>query len=96
MIDIDKLEVILPTVLKPARYTGGELGEIKKILDRGHAAAGALFSRTFMRSGMSHLGLGILYHLANGMENVYAERCFSPWPDMEDALKEGGYAAFFT
>ena len=36
---------------------------------------------------MSHLGLKILYHLLNSREWLAAERAFSPWPDLEDALR---------
>ena len=36
---------------------------------------------------MSHLGLKILYHLLNSQAWLAAERAFSPWPDLEDALR---------
>ena len=35
---------------------------------------------------MSHIGTHILYHIVNSMEDAAAERCFSPWPDMEHEL----------
>ncbi len=87
MIDTNKLEIVLPTVSKPARYTGGELGEVKKDL-KGVDVRFAFCFPDVYEVGMSHLGTSILYHLVNGIDGVYAERCFAPWPDMETALKD--------
>ena len=33
--------------------------------------------------GMSHHGLQVLYSLMNARDDWAAERCFTPWPDME-------------
>lgn len=87
MIDTQRLEQILPNVLKPARYTGGELGEIKKEIHSDTTRFAFCFPDVY-EVGMSHMGTAILYHVANKMENVYAERCYCPWPDMETAMKE--------
>lgn len=86
MIDTKKLDHILMKVSKPARYTGGELGEIKKKIETGMTRFAFCFPDVY-EVGMSHLGTSLLYHLANTLEGVYAERCFAPWPDMEQALK---------
>ncbi|HYQ48421.1 MAG TPA: TIGR03960 family B12-binding radical SAM protein, partial [Thermodesulfovibrionales bacterium] len=40
--------------------------------------------------GMSHLGLKILYKIINDLPFAVAERVFSPWPDLEAALREQG------
>jgi radical SAM family uncharacterized protein/radical SAM-linked protein len=40
--------------------------------------------------GMSHLGLKVLYHIINNLPFASAERVFSPWTDLEEALKSGG------
>ncbi|MDD5017573.1 MAG: TIGR03960 family B12-binding radical SAM protein [Eubacteriales bacterium] len=93
MIDIKKLDSILPNVQKPARYTGGELGEIKKDIDENTLRFVFCFPDVY-EVGMSHMGTSILYHLANSLDGVYAERCFSPWPDMESALKEADMPLF--
>ena len=37
--------------------------------------------------GQSHLGLRVLYGLLNREREVLAERVFSPWPDMEAAMR---------
>ena len=93
MIDLKKLERILPGVQKPARYTGGELGEVKKDITADTTRFAFCFPDVY-EVGMSHTGTSILYHLLNNMEGVYAERCFCPWPDMEQALEAAGLPLF--
>jgi radical SAM superfamily enzyme YgiQ (UPF0313 family) len=39
---------------------------------------------------MSQSGLHILYGTLNARPDVAAERCFAPWPDMADLLREKG------
>ena len=38
--------------------------------------------------GMSHLGLQILYSVINERLWAAAERCFAPWPDREEQLRQ--------
>ena len=80
------LRRILPTVQKPARYTGGEWGEIKKNLDDVRVRVAFCFPDTY-EIGMSNLGMRILYGVMNQMEGVWCERVFAPWGDMEDAMR---------
>ena len=77
MIDTTKLERLLPTVSKPARYTGGELGEVKKDMKSADVRFAFCFPDVY-EVGMSHLGTSILYHMLNAMDGIYAERCFAP------------------
>ncbi len=86
MIDLKRLGEILPGVSKPARYTGGEYGEIVKT-EEGAVRFALCFPDVY-EVGMSHLGSSILYHLMNNMDGTAAERCFAPWPDMEQALRQ--------
>ncbi len=72
---------ILPTVQKPARYTGGEWGEIKKNLDEIRVRVAFCFPDTY-EIGMSNVGMRILYGVMNEMEGVWCERVFAPWADM--------------
>lgn len=37
--------------------------------------------------GMSHLGMKILYSLLNEQPDIYCERVFAPWTDMEEMRK---------
>ena len=83
----DLLHRILPTVQKPARYTGGEFNEIKKNLDDIRVRIAFCFPDTY-EIGMSNVGMRILYGVMNQMEGVWCERVFAPWGDMESAMVE--------
>ncbi len=82
-----KLERILMSVQKPARYTGGEYGETIKDKTTVDTRVALCFPDTY-EIGMSNLGIRILYALANAQEGVWCERVFAPWCDMDDALRE--------
>ena len=81
-----KLRRILPNVQKPARYVGGEFGQILKDKKNIRTRVAFCFPDTY-EIGMSNLGLHILYQELNAREHVWCERLFSPWGDMEDALR---------
>ncbi len=81
------LQRILPTVQKPARYTGGEFNEIKKDLNDVRVRVAFCFPDTY-EIGMSNLGMRILYGVMNQMEGVWCERVFAPWGDMEEAMRK--------
>ena len=81
------LHRILPTVQKPARYTGGEFNEIKKDLSETRVRVAFCFPDTY-EIGMSNLGMRILYGVMNEMDGVWCERVFTPWGDMESAMRE--------
>jgi len=83
------LQRILPTVQKPARYTGGEYNEIKKDLKDIRVRVAFCFPDTY-EIGMSNLGMRILYGVMNQMEGVWCERVFTPWADMEEAMRRNG------
>jgi len=78
---------VLPSVQKPARYTGGEWGEIKKDLDGVRVRVAFCFPDTY-EIGMSNVGMRILYGVMNEMDGVWCERVFAPWGDMEQAMRE--------
>lgn len=83
----EKLQRILPAVQKPARYTGGEWGEIRKNLNNVNVRVAFCFPDTY-EIGMSNVGMRILYGVMNEMEGVWCERAFAPWGDMEDAMRQ--------
>ena len=83
----ERMQRILPTVQKPARYTGGEWGEIKKDLKDVRVRVAFCFPDTY-EIGMSNLGMRILYGVMNGMDGVWCERVFAPWGDMEQAMRD--------
>ena len=77
---------ILPTVQKPARYTGGEWGEIRKNKEDVRVRVAFCFPDTY-EIGMSNLGMRILYGVMNEMDGVWCQRVFAPWGDMEQAMR---------
>lgn len=81
----NKLQRILPTVQKPARYTGGEYNEIQKDLGDVRVRVAFCFPDTY-EIGMSNVGMRILYGVMNQMDGVWCERVFAPWSDMEEAM----------
>ena len=81
-----RLSRILPKVQKPARYTGGEYGEIRKDPDTVRLNFALCFPDTY-EIGMSNLGLRILYDVLNGMDGVWCQRAFAPWTDMESEMR---------
>ena len=81
------LQRILPTVQKPARYTGGEFNEIKKNPKEVRVNIAFCFPDTY-EIGMSNVGMRILYGVMNEMEGVWCQRVFAPWGDMEQAMRE--------
>ena len=83
------LQRILPTVQKPARYTGGEFNETKKDLASVRVRVAFCFPDTY-EIGMSNVGMRILYGVMNEMDGVWCERVFAPYGDMEQAMKDNG------
>lgn len=89
MIDTGKLYEILPTVQKPARYTGGELFECIKDPKNVKLRFAFCFPDIY-DIAMSCLGYRILYGAINEKDYLWCERACQPWPDFEDKLKENG------
>lgn len=82
----DLLQRILPTVQKPARYTGGEFNEIQKDPASVRVNVAFCFPDTY-EIGMSNVGMRILYGVMNEMDGVWCQRVFAPWGDMEEAMR---------
>ena len=80
------LDAILKTVEKPSRYIGNEYNSVHKALDDISIRFGFCFADVY-EIGMSHLGMKILYHLLNTAEDIYCERFFAPWVDMEEQMR---------
>ena len=83
----DFLQRLLPTVQKPARYTGGEFNQVVKPLEEVDVRVAYCFPDTY-ELGMSNLGMRILYGVMNEMPGVWCERVFAPWGDMEEAMRK--------
>ena len=83
------LDRILPFVQKPARYTGGEYNAIVKDWDATPYRLALIFPDVY-DLGMSNLGLAILYDIVNKQPDMLAERAYTPWADMLDAMAREG------
>lgn len=83
----DTIEQVLLKVQKPAQYIGGELGSIVKDRDGVDLRFAFCFPDTY-DVGMSHLGMKILYGLLNERPDIWCERVFAPWVDMEEQMRE--------
>ena len=81
-----RLERILPRVQKPARYVGGEFNAIMKDKSEVDTRVAFCFPDTY-EIGMSNLGMRILCGVMNNIEGVWCERCFAPWGDMEQEMR---------
>ncbi len=82
----DNFEALLAHVEKPGRYLGNEKGAVRK----DPAAVSVRFALAFpevYEIAQSHPGLQILYDLLNRRDDVFAERAYAPWPDMEALLR---------
>ncbi len=79
----------LHRVEKPARYTGGEVGSIRKDWSQVEATVCLAFPDVY-DIGMSHLGYKILYDILNRDPRTLAERAYTPWTDMEAELRTRG------
>ena len=77
---------ILLKVEKPARYIGNEVNAVMK--DPEGKTRFAMCFPDVYEIGMSHLGIQILYHMLNQMENVWCERVYSPWTDLDRIMRE--------
>jgi len=88
-----RVERLLPTVVKPGRYVGGELNQIVKPWDSVQTHVALVFPDIY-DLGAANLGMALLYDILNQRSDVAAERAFAPWIDMEAALREAGIPLF--
>ena len=84
---------ILMQVEKPARYIGGEVNAIYKDKDSVAVRFAMCFPDVY-EIGMSHLGIQILYDMFNRYEDVWCERVYSPWIDLDRIMREKGLLLF--
>ena len=78
---------ILLSIEKPARYIGGEINMIKKDPSMVDIRFCMCFPDVY-EIGMSHLGIQILYDMLNLREDLYCERVYSPWIDLDKIMRE--------
>ncbi len=78
---------ILLKIEKPARYIGNEVNSVVKDLADIEVRFAMCFPDVY-EIGMSHLGIQILYDMFNQWEDVYCERVYSPWMDLDKIMRE--------
>lgn len=82
-------ETIFKQVVKPGRYVGGEYGQILKDKNKVKSRFAFCFPDTY-EIGMSNLGIRILYGIMNEDPDIWCERCYTPWQDMQQAMRTHG------
>ena len=83
---MDRIDELLYEVEKPSRYIGNEVNSYMKLVGSETVRFGFAFPDVY-EVGMSHLGSQILYNVLNEKDDVYCERIYSPWHDMEQVLR---------
>ena len=78
---------ILLKIEKPARYIGNEVNSVNKDASKVDVRFAMCFPDVY-EIGMSHLGIQILYDMFNKREDVWCERVYSPWPDLDAVMRE--------
>ncbi len=92
-MDNNEFEKLLLSVQKPGRYSGGEINSVIK----DKTAVDVRFAFCFpdiYEIGMSHLGMKILYSQFNSRDDIWCERVFAPWVDLEALMRERGIPLF--
>ena len=87
------IDQILMQVEKPARYIGNEINMIVKDPKNVDIRFAFCFPDSY-EVGMSYVGLQILYFFMNRRDDVYCERVFAPWHDMEEKMRENNIELF--
>lgn len=84
---------ILLKIDKPARYIGNEVNSIVKNKEEVEVRFAMCFPDVY-EIGMSHLGIQILYDMFNQWEDVWCERVYSPWMDLDKIMREQDISLF--
>jgi len=78
---------ILLSISQPARYIGGEVNMAVKDPSKVDTRFAMCFPDVY-EIGMSHLGIQILYDMFNRRDDIYCERVYSPWTDLDQIMRE--------
>jgi len=83
----------LLSIEKPARYIGNEVNAVMKDKDSVAMRFAICFPDVY-EIGMSHLGIQILYDQFNRREDMWCERVYSPWTDLDRLMREQNIPLF--
>lgn len=86
-------EDILMKIEKPARYIGHEVNAVVKDKNQVKIRFAMCFPDVY-EIGMSHLGIQILYDMFNRYEDVWCERVYSPWMDLDPIMRQENIPLF--
>ena len=86
---------ILLQIDKAARYIGGEVNDSYE-KQRGCRYRFAMAFPDVYEIGMSNLGMMILYDMFNKRDDVWCERLFSPWTDLDKIMREEHIPLFYS
>lgn len=84
---------ILLQIEKPARYIGNEINSVKKDLNDIKVRFAMCFPDVY-EIGMSHLGIQILYDMFNRWDDIWCERVYSPWLDLDKIMRDKNIPLF--
>ena len=84
---------ILLSVDKSARYIGGEVNSVMKDLKEVTTRVAFCFPDVY-EIGMSNLGMMLLYNMFNKRPDVWCERVYSPWLDLDKLMREQNIPLF--
>ena len=84
---------ILLKVDKAARYIGGEVNSIMKDKKEVTTRVAFCFPDVY-EIGMSNLGMMLLYNMFNKRPDVWCERVYSPWLDLDKLMREKNIPLF--
>lgn len=84
---------ILLSIEKPARYIGNEVNMVVKDKNKVDVRFAMCFPDVY-EIGMSHMGIQILYDMFNRWDDVYCERVYSPWTDLDKVMRDKNIPLF--
>ena len=84
---------ILLQVDKAARYIGGEFNSVMKDKKEVTTRVAFCFPDVY-EIGMSNLGMMLLYNMFNKRPDVWCERVYSPWLDLDKIMREQNIPLF--
>ena len=84
---------ILMKIEKPARYIGNEVNAVVKDLNNIDVRFCMCFPDVY-EIGMSNLGMMLLYNMFNKRPDVWCERVYSPWLDLDKLMREQNIPLF--
>lgn len=84
---------ILLKIDKPARYLGNEVNAVQKEVTDDMIRFAMCFPDVY-EIGMSYLGIQIIYDMMNRRDDVYCERVYSPWTDLDPIMRERNIPLF--